>query len=66
MARSTMFIGRTRTGEAWHVTPRPGTAFPVAHCGAFIERRTMQMVDRPAEGIAFHPWQCSKCRKAVG
>jgi hypothetical protein len=60
-----IFIGRSRTGEAWHATPQPGTAFPVAYCGTFIERRTMHSVERPADGIAFHPWQCSRCRNAI-
>lgn len=60
-----IWIGRSRTGEAWHVTPNPGTAFPVAYCGAQVERRSMHTVNRPDEGYGFHPWECSKCRKAV-
>lgn len=64
-APARIFIGRTRTGEAWHYVPRPGTAFPVAACGSFVERSSMRTTDRPGVGIAFHPWQCDKCRNAI-
>ncbi len=60
-----IFIGRSRTGEAWHWVPRPGTAFPVAACGSNVERSSYQTTDKPADGIAFHPWQCDKCRAAL-
>lgn len=48
-----------------HCTPNPGTAFPVSYCGRHMVRSQMHVVDRPADGIAYHPWQCSRCRRAL-
>lgn len=60
-----IFLARTHSGEAWHWVPKPGTVFPVAACGARCDRSSYQTVTVPADGIAFHPWQCDKCRHAL-
>ncbi len=39
--RLVIFIGRSQSGNRWHVVRHPGAAFPVAACGAGVSRHSM-------------------------
>ncbi len=41
-----IFIGRSQSGNRWHIVTHPGTAFPVAACGAYVARGSMLNRDK--------------------